>query len=158
MFAKRGRLSVSFTTTSTILNQTTGKIFIDLTYEDGAAAAGKDRPAPLCLKGSFNPAVADRRQHEDEVLKHYLASLTRLGGPALDWRGDEEVRPEYRKCVLSGMGWVLTPEQMQRGERVHAMVERYAAAFEDHKVIVLIEVLPDPPSASPDSDSSLSSS
>ncbi|KAK8127074.1 aminoglycoside phosphotransferase protein [Apiospora kogelbergensis] len=103
-------------------------------------------------------SVADRRRHEDAVLEHYLAALARLGGPKLDWRGDEEVRREYRKCVLAGMGWVLTPEQMQRRERVHAMVERYAAALEDHKVIELIESLPDPDTAYASSDASLSSS
>ncbi|KAK8000574.1 kinase-like domain-containing protein [Apiospora arundinis] len=81
-------------------------------------------------------SVADRRAHED------------AGGPTLDWRGDEEVRREYHKCIIAGMGWVLTPEQMQRRERVYAMVERYAAAFEDHQVIELIESWPEPSSAS----------
>ncbi|KAK6859571.1 kinase-like domain-containing protein [Apiospora arundinis] len=93
-------------------------------------------------------SVADRRAHEDAVLEHYLASLARLGGPTIDWRGDEEVRREYHKCIIAGMGWVLTPEQMQRRERVHAMVERYAAAFEDHQVIELIESWPEPSSTS----------
>ncbi|KAK8064260.1 kinase-like domain-containing protein [Apiospora saccharicola] len=96
-----------------------------------------------------------RREHEDAVLDHYLATLAQLGGPKLD-RNDEKVYQEYRKCLISGMGWVLTPTQMQRRERVEAMVERYAAAFEDHKVIELIESLPTPSRSS--SSSSLSSS
>ena len=88
-------------------------------------------------------SVEDRRQHEDVILEHYLASLARFGGPKLEL-SDEEVRVEYRKCVLSGLGWVLTPDQMQGRERVRAMVKRYSAAFEDYRALELIESLPEP--------------
>lgn len=135
-----------------------GNLFID---DDGptfldwqfASVGSAFHDVAYYLAGALS--VADRRKHEDAVLDHYLASLARLGGPKLD-RNDPEVHQEYRKCLISGMGWVLTPVQMQKRERVEAMVERYAAAFEDHKVIELIESLPTP-SRSPSSSSPSSS-
>ncbi|KAK7935926.1 hypothetical protein PG985_001421 [Apiospora marii] len=127
-----------------------GPAFLDWQF---ASVGSAFHDVAYYLAGALS--VADRRKHEGAVLDHYLATLARLGGPKLD-RGDAEVLREYRKCLLSGMGWVLTPVQMQKRERVEAMVERYAAAFEDHKVIELIESLPTPSRSS--SSSSLSSS
>ena len=48
----------SFTITSSIQNEDTSKLFITLTYADGATAddTSRLRPDRLCLKGSFNPA------------------------------------------------------------------------------------------------------
>lgn len=127
-----------------------GPAFLDWQF---ASVGSAFHDVAYYLAGALS--VADRRKHEDAVLDHYLATLARLGGPKLG-RGDEEVMREYRKCLISGMGWVLTPVQMQKRERVEAMVERYAAALEDHKVIELIESLPSPSRSS--SSSSLSSS
>jgi hypothetical protein len=46
-----GQKVKSFNITNYISNQTTGKVYLTLTYEDGADIA---RPEHLCLKGSFN--------------------------------------------------------------------------------------------------------
>jgi aminoglycoside phosphotransferase (APT) family kinase protein len=88
-------------------------------------------------------SVEDRRAHEDSILEHYLQTLAKFGGPSLSMQ-DEEVMKEYKKSMMAGMGWVLTPYAMQRKADVVAMVERYCAAFLDHCVIELVESLPDP--------------
>lgn len=86
-------------------------------------------------------SVADRRTHEMAILGHYLQTLAELGGPRLS-QDDEEVMQEYRRCMITGMGWVMTPYFMQRKERLVPMVERYCAAMVDHEVIELVESLP----------------
>ncbi|KAH6886335.1 kinase-like domain-containing protein [Thelonectria olida] len=91
-------------------------------------------------------SVEDRRAHELEILEHYVNYLTKFGveGVSID---DEDVVKEYHKCCMSGLGWVLTPYDMQGRERVWAMCERYCAAIVDHKTIELVESLPEPESA-----------
>ncbi|CAK7218033.1 hypothetical protein SEUCBS140593_003406 [Sporothrix eucalyptigena] len=81
--------------------------------------------------------VEERRTHEQAILDQYLAALARHGGPQLS-RDDPEIMTEYRKAMMTGLGWVLTPHSMQAKERVAAMVERYAAAIVDHKTIELL--------------------
>ncbi|KAI2626746.1 kinase-like domain-containing protein [Hypoxylon sp. NC1633] len=88
--------------------------------------------------GAFS--IDDRRKHELSILSHYLEKLAQFGGPNLT-TNDEEVMVEYRKSMMAGMGWILTPYEMHRKEKVLSMVERYSAAFEDHKVITLVESL-----------------
>ncbi|KAF4473052.1 aminoglycoside phosphotransferase [Fusarium albosuccineum] len=87
-------------------------------------------------------SIENRRTHEMDLLGHYLESLARFGGPTFSAQ-DEDVRREYSKSTISGMGWILTPYDMQLKERVIAMCERYGAAIVDHKAIELIESLPD---------------
>ncbi|KAK4236352.1 duf227 domain protein [Achaetomium macrosporum] len=81
--------------------------------------------------------VDDRRAHEWDIVDHYLKALAECGGPAFS-RDDPEVRLEYRKAQMTGLGWVLTPYAMQKKERTMAMVERYAAAIVDHRTIELL--------------------
>lgn len=88
-------------------------------------------------------STEDRRAHEIAILDHYLHALARLGGPTLSTR-DEEVMKEYSKSTMSGLGWILTPYEMQGRARVFAMSERYGAAMLDHRTIELIESLPEP--------------
>lgn len=87
--------------------------------------------------------VEDRQAHEISILEYYLDKLAENGGPSLSWQ-DPEVFLEYKKSMMAGMGWVLTPYAMQCKERVVAMVTRYCAAFLDHEVFELVESLPDP--------------
>lgn len=91
--------------------------------------------------------VEDRRAHEREILGRYLDTLQRLGKdrgvPALSV-DDPEVWDEYRKSMMVGVGWFVTPYTMQTPDRVHAMIRRYAAAIEDLGVVELIEALPQP--------------
>ncbi|KAH7018116.1 kinase-like domain-containing protein [Microdochium trichocladiopsis] len=88
-------------------------------------------------------SVEDRRQHEVEIVTHYLDTLHRFGVPKMTV-DDPEVMIEYRKSCMSGIGWMLTPYNMQRKERVVAMSARYCAAIVDHEVIELLESLPGP--------------
>ncbi|KAM0255905.1 hypothetical protein ACHAQJ_005306 [Trichoderma viride] len=82
--------------------------------------------------------VEDRKAHELSILQHYLDALAKFGGPTLQL---DDVLIEYRKSLLSGIGWMLTPYKLQTMERVHAMSERYGSAIVDHKAIELVESL-----------------
>lgn len=81
--------------------------------------------------------VEQRRTHEWAVVGHYMKSLAEHGGPTFS-PDDPEVRVEYRKAHMTGLGWILTPYSMQKEERVRAMVKRYAAAIVDHRTIELL--------------------
>ncbi|KAI0401383.1 kinase-like domain-containing protein [Xylaria palmicola] len=89
-------------------------------------------------------SVEDRRAHEWQLVDHYLATLARLGVRDRLSADDEELRDEYRKSFLAGIGWIMCPYEMQVRECVHAMAVRYASALDDHKVLELIESLPEP--------------
>lgn len=80
--------------------------------------------------------VDDRRECEMVVLKHYLACLQKAGGPSIPF---DVALNEYRKYMLSGIGWMLTPYSMQPQERVLTMGVRYSAAIVDHNVLQLVE-------------------
>ncbi|KAL7620282.1 hypothetical protein AAE478_009275 [Parahypoxylon ruwenzoriense] len=82
--------------------------------------------------------IEDRRAHEMEVLDHYLEALHRLGGPKLD-RNDEELMVEYKRCYLTNLVWIICPHELQKKERVDALFERTIAAWDDHKVIEVVE-------------------
>ncbi|SPJ71020.1 uncharacterized protein FTOL_00748 [Fusarium torulosum] len=88
-------------------------------------------------------SVEDRRTHEVDIIGHYLEALASFGGPSLSTK-DEDVMKEYSKATMAGMGWILTPYDLQLKERVFPMCERYGAAIVDHKAIELVESLPDP--------------
>ena len=80
--------------------------------------------------------IEDRRQHEESIVSHYLATLSSRGGPELQWA---EIWDDYRKHVLHGFVWSLSDPQMQPKEYVYAMTKRYVAAIEDHKSLELVE-------------------
>lgn len=82
--------------------------------------------------------VEDRREHEMVVLKHYLASLEKLGGPRIPF---DVALVEYCKYTLAGIGWILTPYSMRPQQRVFAMGERYSSAIVDHMAVELVESL-----------------
>ncbi|KAI1644143.1 uncharacterized protein F4817DRAFT_367869 [Daldinia loculata] len=86
--------------------------------------------------------VEDRREHEMRILNHYLDELNIYGGASLSSQ-DEDLMVEYRKSMLAGLVWLLTPYELQKEERIRAMIERQATALIDHRVIELIESLPD---------------
>lgn len=88
--------------------------------------------------------VADRRAHDVRVLRHYLDALHRLGGPRLSAE-DEEVMVEFRRSFIANCIWIVCPYGLQPKESVAALCERTVAAWEDWKVIELIESQPDPP-------------
>ncbi|GAP91002.1 putative aminoglycoside phosphotransferase protein [Rosellinia necatrix] len=89
-------------------------------------------------------SIEDRRAHEWELVDHYLATLTKLGVRDNLKSTDADLRNEYRKSFLAGIGWLMCPYQMQPRDCVHAMAARYAAALDDHNVLELVESLPEP--------------
>ena len=76
--------------------------------------------------------VEERRANERDLLDHYLQHLRAHGGPELSrddaWLG-------YRRHVMHGFLWVLTPEEMQPVENTAAMAARYSVAAEDLDVL-----------------------
>jgi hypothetical protein len=85
------------------------------------------------LVGSLT--IADRRDHERDLLAHYLKALAANGAPALDF---EDAWTEYRTRHLHGLLWLLVPEEMQPAEYSAVMAERYgAAAFEQDNLGLL---------------------
>ncbi|KAF2688337.1 aminoglycoside phosphotransferase [Lentithecium fluviatile CBS 122367] len=102
-----------------------GSAFHDLSYFIGAALT-----------------VEDRRAREWDIVNHYLRTLEKFGVDPL-FTSDEELANEYKKSFLAGVGWIMCPYEMQAKECVHPMALRYAAALDDHKVLELVEGLPD---------------
>lgn len=91
--------------------------------------------------------IEDRRAHEWLIVDHYLATLAKLGVRDNLRISDEDVSNEYKKSFLAGIGWLMCPYEMQARDCVHAMAVRYAAALDDHKVLELVEMLPEPNTA-----------
>lgn len=73
-------------------------------------------------------AVEHRRANERELLRLYRQALRAGGGPDVD---DDQAWLGYRRHVLHGYLWVLTPEEMQSAENTTAMTRRYSAAADD---------------------------
>ncbi|KAL1598756.1 hypothetical protein SLS60_007897 [Paraconiothyrium brasiliense] len=103
-----------------------GSAFHDLSYFVGSALT-----------------IEDRRAKEWAIVDHYLRTLEKFGVEPLSV-SDEEVAIEYKKSFLAGIGWIMCPYEMQVKECVHPMALRYAAALDDHKVLELVEALPEP--------------
>ncbi|KAI1822361.1 kinase-like domain-containing protein [Xylaria intraflava] len=93
--------------------------------------------------------VEDRRAHEWEIVDHYLSMLMKFGVSSYMKITDTDLRDEYRKSFLAGIGWIMCPYEMQPRPCVHAMAVRYAAAIDDHKVLELVESLPEPTTTTP---------
>ncbi|KAI2631676.1 kinase-like domain-containing protein [Xylaria nigripes] len=88
--------------------------------------------------------VEDRRAHEWEIVDHYISMLAKFGVSTYMKISDTDLRDEYRKSFLAGIGWLMCPYEMQPRQCVHAMAVRYATAIDDHRVLELVESLPEP--------------
>ncbi|KAI1117394.1 kinase-like domain-containing protein [Nemania sp. NC0429] len=88
--------------------------------------------------------IEDRRAHEWAIVDHYLNTLRKLGVRDYQKSSHLELCNEYKKSFLAGVGWLMCPYEMQPRDCVHAMAVRYAAALDDHKVLELVERLPEP--------------
>ncbi|KAF5027406.1 hypothetical protein F66182_483 [Fusarium sp. NRRL 66182] len=80
--------------------------------------------------------IDHRREHETELVKHYLEALERAGGPELQL---EQVWGEYRRHAFHGLAWALAGPMMQSRDIVDTMTERHCAAIVDHGSIELLE-------------------
>ncbi|KAF9886970.1 hypothetical protein FE257_010711 [Aspergillus nanangensis] len=86
------------------------------------------------ISGALDPV--DRRTHERDLLRAYLSALHNAGGPALTI---DDVWDHYRRHLLHGYFWALTPCEMQGRERVRAMGIRHLTAVLDHSSLELLE-------------------
>jgi hypothetical protein len=77
-------------------------------------------------------SIEDRRNHEQPLLRDYLAALAaHRADPLPDW---DEAWLTYRRHMLHGLLWFLCPTQMQPLEIINANVARFGAAAIDHGV------------------------
>lgn len=99
------------------------------------------RSAPLhdvCyhVVGSLSPD--DRRLHDRDLLRLYLAELRTLG---IDHAWDEdEAWLRFRKHVMHGLLWFATPEEMQPAAVVEAHSNRFGRAADDYRLAELLGV------------------
>lgn len=83
-------------------------------------------------------SIADRRESETRILQHYLDALHRFGGPQFSAQ-DEDVQVEFRRSYIANCIWIVCPYELQPKETVTVLCERTVAAWEDHKILELIE-------------------
>lgn len=81
-------------------------------------------------------STADRRAHEQDLLRHYLSALTALGVPAPGW---DEAWLTYRRYQIHGFFWAVLPTNWQPVECSVPMAERYIAGIEDHDTLELLD-------------------
>jgi hypothetical protein len=89
----------------------------------------------LFLIGAIS--VDDRRAHERELLRGYLAARGQGGTPVPAW---DEAWENYRRHTLHGLLYALTPNEMQPADVRAALGERYAHAALDHDTYSLLGV------------------
>jgi len=87
------------------------------------------------IGGALEPD--DRRAHEQELVRHYLAALSAGGGPTV---GFDDAWLDYRRYTLHGFLWAVTPPVMQPPDKVKAMGERHALAIADHDSLASLDV------------------
>ena len=78
----------------------------------------------------------DRREHEQDLLRHYLSALASHGVPAPAWN---EAWLTYRSYLVHGFFWAVLPTAWQPVECSVPMAERYIAAMQDHNSLELLE-------------------
>lgn len=77
-------------------------------------------------------SVTDRREHERDLLGHYLAHLSGAGADAPDF---DAAWLAYRQNILNSVLWVTIPVEMQPEEISAACTERAATAAEDLDIL-----------------------
>jgi hypothetical protein len=78
------------------------------------------------ITGALDPA--DRRAHQEDLVRHYLDALASRGGPRVSF---DDAWLDYRRYALHGFLWAVTPPAMQSPERVRAMSDRHTTAIID---------------------------
>jgi hypothetical protein len=86
------------------------------------------------MVGSLN--IEDRRQHEEELVRHYLKALAATGAPAPSF---DEAMQTLRGHHLHGVLWAMCPPEMQDPADVAEMAGRHAQAALDHGTLAVLE-------------------
>lgn len=99
-----------------------------------AAATHWAHDVALFVIGSLT--IADRREHERDLIRHYVEARNEYGdAPRLD-----QAFEDYRRHALHGLMYAFIPDAMQPPEVCLAFSERFAAAITDHDTLGLLEV------------------
>lgn len=127
----------AFEVTSAILDQTAGKLFLTITYDDDHDTL---RPEHVCLKGSFNPAMMALEGYSDILLSVYTREVNffNLVAPRLTtiklpkvWGAEASVIPPQGILVMDDLnkqGYTFgDPTKPWSPELVMAGVEQLAA-------------------------------
>lgn len=85
-------------------------------------------------------SVADRRDHEHELLGGYLAELGRLGVAA---PGQEAAWLAYRRHILHGLRWVCSPIGNYPEHWIERYLERFGTAATDHNALASLGLDPE---------------
>jgi hypothetical protein len=80
--------------------------------------------------------IADRREHEESLLRHYLEVLAGHGAAAPTFA---DAMLDVNRHHLHGVMWAFTPPQIQDPESCAAMAERHSQACIDHDTLKLLE-------------------
>lgn len=83
-------------------------------------------------------SIADRRNHERDLLTGYLEALKRYGvtnSPSFD-----EAWLDYRRFALHGFAWTMTTPEFHPEEVIQAYAERYGAAAGDLETLKALGV------------------
>jgi hypothetical protein len=81
--------------------------------------------------------VNDRRDHERDLLGHYLGALASAGGPALNW---DDAWRSYEIDLFHGFMWATVDDTMQPLDTTRVMAGRHLAAIEDHNTAALLDI------------------
>jgi hypothetical protein len=80
--------------------------------------------------------IADRQQHEEELLRHYLGVLGGHGAPAPTFDEGMAALPRHH---LHGVMWAFVPPQMQDPDGAAEMARRHVQAAVDHQTLAVLE-------------------
>lgn len=82
----------------------------------------------------------DRRDHEVDLLREYLAARAARGGSGTEVPTWDDAWDAYRRHTLHGLMYALTPPEMQPPEVCAALAGRFAQAAVDHDTLGLLGV------------------
>jgi hypothetical protein len=77
-------------------------------------------------------SIEDCATHEQDLVRHYLASRTALGVPEMSW---DEAWLSFRQHTMYGLIWNVVPPAMQTAEVCDAVAARFNAASQRHDVL-----------------------
>jgi hypothetical protein len=81
--------------------------------------------------------VEDRRAHEQDLLRGYLAERRKAAVPVPNWNQAWE---SYRQHPLHGLLYAMVPHEMQPADVCEVLSDRYAQAVLDHDTYRLLGV------------------
>ena len=104
---------------------------------DFQAYVGSSPLHDVCYHVVGSLAPDERRAHERELLRLYLAELRTLGVTDLWVEDDAWMR--FRKHTMHGLLWFATPDEMQPAAVVEAHSERFGQAAQDFDLAKLLD-------------------